>query len=152
MDFKYAILKEGFNADGTYSLFLEQEFESKESGRVWNTPIMMIYSTKADNYDDMSEEYKLETSREAHDQANLTRINDHAEKIGILVNGNEKDRESIIVELLNEHRAALKLSEHIDENLVAKHKTLTEEEIKAELEARPKSIETVKEYKTISQG
>lgn len=151
---KYAILKEGYNEDGNYELVVEQEFESKEVGRVWQTPIIMIYSTKADDYEIMPDEYKKEFSKEQHDKKESDRLLDHSNKIDILSNGSEKEREGIIQGLLEEHRVALKQAGHLDDDHKSHLKTLSEEEVKAELEARASQSEyvKVKEYKTISKG
>lgn len=154
MALRYTILKDGFNEDGSYSLFLEQEFESKESGRVWQTPIMMIYSTKPDNYEEMSDEYKLETTKEEHDTVNSVRITDHASKISILTAGTNAQKKDIIKALLLEHRTALKLAGHIDDKNKSKHKNMTHEEIAQEMEARKmarKANDKARDYKTIAE-
>lgn len=150
---KYAIIKEGFNRDGSYSLFIEQEFESKEDGMVWQTPICMIYSTVSDEYDSMSDEYKKDVSKEDHDKENQERISDHSNKIAMLTNGSEKQREEIIQDLLIQHRVALKQSGHLDEDHKTHLKTLSEEEVRAELEAMPKDAEIVKvkQYKILQE-
>lgn len=133
---KYAIVKEGFNDDGSYSLFLEQEFQSKEEGRIWRTSIMMIYSENPDNYDLMPDEYKIEKTREEHDLENAARIDDHKKKINKLTKGTEDQRNKIIKDLLTEHREALKSAGHLDVNNKSKHKNLTEEEIAEEINIR----------------
>lgn len=147
---KYAIVEEGLNEDGNYVLNIEQEFDSQEIGRIWHTNIMIIYSTKPDNYEDMNDEYKAQVTKAAHDAENALRIADHAAKIEILKNGTNAQRKSIIKDLLVEHRKALKLAGHISENNKAKHKNLTKEEIAQSFKQKEnKNIIKNKVYKEI---
>lgn len=144
---KYAIVEEGLNEDGNYVLNVEQEFESQENGRIWHTSIIMIYSTKPDIYEDMTDEYKAQVSKEAHDNENALRVADHAAKIEILKNGTNAQRKDIIKALLVEHRKALKLAGHINENNKAKHKNLTKEEIAEEIKIKKSLQEKNKKEK-----
>ncbi len=144
---RYAIAEEGINEDGNYLLNIEQEFDSQEVGRVWHTSIIMIYSTNPDIYENMTDEYKSQVSKAAHDAQEALRVADHAVKIETLKNGSNAQRKDIIKGLLLEHRKALKLSGHINEANKSKHKNLTKEEIAEEIKARKVQQEKNKKEK-----
>lgn len=129
----YKIIKEGENKDGNYEIVINQIFESVEKDCKWETPIMMIYSAKVVDYSLLPDSYKEEVNEQDYVLNEIARAKLHEQCISDLKSGDQEKRDAIIQDLLEQHRVALKSSGHINQENIAKHKTLTEEEISKEI-------------------